>query len=336
MPSLVELGLPSFDEIEASLQSDSPHHWGLKSARNLSLISEPDRGSLQLLCPNPEMELIDNLGSTIIEVASRSIKGTPYHSVGSSFGPLLREVYYFICGVVTRSESTNDAFPIVVAHEFSAWESILKVPESMDRNRRIGLQGELWILWRALSNLGPDALASWNGPLSEQHDFRLAELDLEVKSTLSHSREHVVGTLGQLENSGGRALAVVSVQLKPAGSGPGASLKDSVDAISATLAAHPAVRKSFESKIASLGYREADPSVSKERFCLRTCPTIVPVDDDFPRLTNVSLASIMSSSAVLRVRKVAYTLNLDGLGLDIGSPSTPAALTTPDVGDLYA
>jgi hypothetical protein len=52
----------------------------------------------------------------------------------------------------------------------------------------IGLYGELVILERLL--LAGYGLDCWVGAAKEVHDFRLADSDLEVKTTTANSREH--------------------------------------------------------------------------------------------------------------------------------------------------
>ncbi|RZZ89660.1 PD-(D/E)XK motif protein [Pseudoxanthomonas winnipegensis] len=336
MSSVDPYGLPPFEEIEAALTSDAPRRIGLDTSRRFSLITEPEHGALWLLCPAGTQSLSTPLPTSVIDTSTRQIGDELHHQIGSRFSPLLREVYYFLGGVVHRAERSEEPLPDVVASELAAWEALLRIPSSMDRNQVIGLLGELWVLWRVLRNLGTGAIDCWTGPASEQHDFRLTMDDLEIKTTLSHSRDHAISGLDQLITTGQRSLSVVSIQLKPAGGGPGISLPDAISKVSQHLSSDPVSLKKFNDRLAAVGYRHDDDSRYSERYCLRSDPTLVPVDNEFPRLTVESLCAVLTSSSLRRIRKVIYTANLDGMGLALDSRDTPDALRPVDIGDLYA
>ncbi len=131
-------------------------------------------------------------------------------------------------------------------------------------------------------------------------------------------------------------LSVVSIQLKPAGGGPGISLRDAISRISQHLSADPVSLKKFNDKLAAIGYRHDDESRYSDRYCLRSDPTLVPVDSEFPRLTTESLSAVISNSSLRRIRKVIYTANLDGMGVALDSRAILDALLPLDSGDLYA
>jgi hypothetical protein len=206
----------------------------------------------------------------------------------------------------------------------------------MDNNQVVGLLGELWVLARVVGNLGPDGVDSWTGPASEQHDFRMPVDDVEVKTTLSHSRDHVISGLGQLAGRGSRKLHIASIQLKPAGAGPGMSLDEAVEAVRAVLSGSSASLRKFNEKLERLGYRSPEGPRYTDRYCLRSDPTLVVVDDQFPRITTELLADSIPESSLRRIRDVIYTANLDGLGVSIDSNAALKAIRPHESGDLYA
>lgn len=334
MSSIDPFGLPTFEEIEAALASDAPRRLGLNTSRNFSLIIEPEHGALWLLCPVGNQPLPTPSQTSVINTSVRKIGNELHYQIGSRFSPLLREVYYFLGGVVHRAEKSGEALPDVVASELAAWEALLLIPSSMDRNQVIGLLGELWVLWRVMQNLGTSAIDCWTGPASEQHDFRLAKDDLEIKTTLSHSRDHAISGLDQLIITEQRSLWVVSIQLKPAGGGPGISLRDAISTVSEYLSIDPVSLKKFNDRLAVIGYRHDDDSRHSDRYCLRSDPTLVPVNSEFPRITTESLSAVLTSTSLRRIRKVVYTASLDGMGMPIESALD--ALRSVDSGDLYA
>lgn len=336
MSSIGRFGLPPFEEIEAALASDAPRRLGLNSSRNFSLVIEPEHGALWLLCPTGNQSLPTPAQTSVISSSVRRVGDEFHYQIGSKFSPLLREVYYFLGGVVHRAEESGEGLSDVIASELAAWEALLRVPSAMGRTQVIGLLGELWALWRLIQNLGANAVDCWTGPALEQHDFRLATDDLEIKTTLSHSRDHVISDLDQLVTTGQRPLSVLSIQLKPAGGGPGISLCDAISRVSQHLTADPVPLKKFNDRLTAIGYRRDDHSLYPERFCLRTAPTLVPVNSEFPRITAESLSSVISNSSLRRIRKVTYTVNLDGMGSTLESLGASNALRPTGSGDLYA
>jgi hypothetical protein len=205
----------------------------------------------------------------------------------------------------------------------------------MDKASQIGLLGELWVLWRLIGNLGPAAIKAWTGPQMEQHDFRIEALDIEVKTTLSHSRDHTITGLNQLSMTSTRPISVISVQLKPAGGGPGVSLDQAIKRLSLRLSDDVPELEMFTEGLARLGYRTSDAEHYADEYCLRTAPHVIPVDQDFPVLTTAGVAKAMTPNALQRLRKVLYTVNLDGLGKDIDQ-SMIDSLAKPEKGDIDA
>ncbi|MDH1231571.1 PD-(D/E)XK motif protein [Stenotrophomonas sp. GD03930] len=336
MSGIDDYRLPPFDEIEAALATEAPRRFGLKTSREVSLITEPEHGALWLLYPADGKALSTVSTTSVIEMSTRRIGHVHYYQIGSQFPPLFREVYYFLCGIVHRAEISQDSFQDVVASELAAWEALLRVPDHLDRNQAIGLLGELFVLWRVLENLGATAIDSWTGPAREQHDFRLSTDDIEVKTTLSHSRDHTISSLDQLTTNHQRSLSVVSIQLKPAGEGPGANLGEAVKKIRLNLADHPVPLKKFNDKLATIGYRHEDDPRYLARYCLRTSPTIVRVDKNFPCITMETLSSSLPSSTLRRITKLTYIVNLDDMGFPLDQAGSPEALRHPDNKDLYA
>lgn len=336
MSSVDPFGLPPFEEIETALISDCPRRIGLSTSRNFSLVIEPEHGALWLLCPIGNQSLPTSSQTSVISTSVRKIGNELHYQIGSRFTPLLREVYYFIGGVVNRAEKFGEALPDVIVSELAAWEALLRTPRSMDRDQIIGLLGELWVLWRVMHNIGAGAIDCWTGPASEQHDFRLEVNDVEIKTTLSHSRDHAISGLDQMVTSAQRSLSVVSIQLKPAGGGPGISLRDAVSRIFQYLSIDPVSLNKFSDRLAAVGYCHDDDSSYSDRYCLRSEPILVPVDREFPRLTTELLSTVLSSSSLRRIRKVVYTANLDGMGLALDSWDAVDALRPLDSGDLYA
>jgi hypothetical protein len=166
----------------------------------------------------------------------------------------------------------------------------------------LGLYGELLVFNAVADQLTPDdALDSWIGPIREEHDFRLADQDLEVKTTSSESRTHRISSVDQLEPLPGRPLFLVSIQLTSGGT-DGESL---AQLISRTSDRCQRQRERFldlcggtwEGAVAAtVGYR------------LRHEIRVFDVTGEFPTLTRASLLALGIAGEVTDVR---YSINLD-------------------------
>jgi len=330
---MTSYGLPDFSEVEIALAADAPRRWGLASTRGLSVVVEPASHALWLLCPVTTYRKPDSI-TNIIEAKQWDVAGSASLAIGTRQSAFLREVYYFLCGVVHQAESSTGDIQTIVEGEIAAWASILRMPQVLDVKSQTGVLGELWLLWRMICNSGPGAVGSWTGPLREQHDFHTATEDLEVKTTLAHHRNHVINGLAQLTSKRGRPLFVVSVQLRPAGAGVGVTIPEAYDSIVARLDAHRAAAQEFKLAMEGCGYLDENRHMYTTRFALRSQPIVIEVDDAFPRITDQMLANDMEAAAVARLREVTYVVNLDGMGADVDVCNI-SDLMPPAAGDLY-
>jgi hypothetical protein len=176
--------------------------------------------------------------------------------------------------------------------------------------------------------MGSAALQAWTGPRRQSHDFRLANSEIEVKTTSGPGRVHTVNGLDQLVPSVGFDLFIVSLQITHAGSG-GATLEDAVDRIAAELRAEPEVERVFFELLAQSGYRVQDAPRYQRRRRLLGPALLVPVVDGCPRLTPEAIAFIAPPFAAERIRDVNYRIDLHGLGVPDGDPRFLGVLPAP-------
>jgi hypothetical protein len=183
-----------------------------------------------------------------------------------------------------------------------------------------GLLGELWLLERLIASRGPEALDAWQGPLGELHDFSVGGHGIEVKTTLSRERVHVVSSLRQLEPSEGTNLFVLSLQLRPDGTTGIPTLPEAIDLIAEQLRTDKTRAAKFAGLVRRVGYDEKHRSRFESRYRLRTKPVLVRVDERFPAITKRNLAAVLGDELSGRVVDVRYTISLDQLGHEDGSP----------------
>jgi hypothetical protein len=77
----------------------------------------------------------------------------------------------------------------------------------------------------------------------------------------------------------------------------------------------------FEKKLYAAGWRDRYTPRIRRRFRLRSTPLLLPVNADFPALTQDRVAA--AGMPLSRLREIAYSIDVGGLA---GEPSPPAAI----------
>ena len=175
-----------------------------------------------------------------------------------------------------------------------AYRGLLSRNPRLSEDQEIGLFGELIALNRLIDAIGEErALPAWLGPQSEEHDFVLEDYDVEVKTTRSERRTHVIHGLGQLAPTPGRPLRLMSVQVTRAGAADRAlTLPGMIERLRGRLRVG---RTHFDGKLADLGWQDAHADrLYTTRLLLRSEPRFYVVDDAFPALTPTGIARILT------------------------------------------
>lgn len=335
MSGLTALGWPSLEIVEAALSSPVPRRWGLLLNRPLTLVAEPDSGSIWIDHPTGHESPPTTIGTTVIVIRSRTEGGNHHVQVGGGSRPLLKNIYYFLSSVVGRLHESTEDFTSVVRGELTAWERLLRPPSALDEDAQVGLLGELWILCRLIHIHGSSALDCWTGPLREPHDFRLAFADIEAKTTISTSRDHVISGLNQLVAIPNRRLFLLSIQLQPAGGSAGMTLANAVDRTLQRLSGNSLSTQRLWEILDRVQYREADRHLYTQSYRLRSAPVLAEVNEAFPSLTINLLSRVIPVDSIQRFRKVEYQVNVDGLGENVDRQQAIPELNRGSAADLY-
>ena len=227
------------------------------------------------------------------------------------------EAYSLIAAIVDDLVAGRP-FYAATARSLASYRELLSLRGRLTEEKTIGLVGELLVLEHLLQQVDERiAVESWVGPLSEEHDFVLADFDAEVKSTLKERRIHVIGSESQLQPSYARPLWVVSIQLTRAGAGAeGFTLTDLVRRILATLTT---TATTVGNHLKAQGWRDADAELYSERYAFRSKPKAYLVDQQFPAITRGVLEEILTRPEL--VGHISYSV--DVTDLQAGKPPVP-------------
>jgi len=206
------------------------------------------------------------------------------------------------------------------------WRSILAARTRMSHQAEVGLYGELLVLEALLKQRRAEAVESWNGPLREEHDFSLGDVDLEVKTTSSERRQHWVHGLDQLVATPPSQLWLLSIQITRGGPQAGRTLGQLIDDV-ASLVEDPAMMTRLRDILARNAWREGERDLFSAAWRLRTKPLPLIVDDAFPRLTSGAL--VQGGVDTAAIRQVNYEIDVTGRAI-----SDPLDATLEAVVDL--
>jgi hypothetical protein len=237
------------------------------------------------------------------------------------FGNFYRLVAEVVAAVVEEGIDPDAA----LAGAVKRWEALISQPSLMAEQSQAGLFGELWLLERLIAVHGVGAVDSWVGPFRQPHDFRIGDVELEVKTTSGAKRVHTINGLNQLKPSVDCSLYLLSLKLANAGTG-GRTLPELVAAIESGLAGSQSALSRFRAGLTTIGYDRENALHYVRRRRLRDVPVLIPVGDGFPRLTADALEQVDPRFATERIGQVSYSIDVDGFGFAEGTEEFCAVL----------
>ena len=174
-----------------------------------------------------------------------------------------------------------------------------------------GLFGELFVLERMLEVgiSAVKALIAWEGPLDSLQDFILGMGGIEVKTTISEvGFLATVSSLGQLDEELRRPIFLAAVRLALHHSGT--TLFQKSDGIRKRIGNSQAALDIYETRLMQAGLLRSAAGQYTRRF-IHTSSVIVPLQEDFPRLTRANVHPA--------IKDARYEIDLDLAGAeDIG------------------
>jgi hypothetical protein len=260
----------------------------------------------------------------LVEMDSRSmvINGENVIEISTVNFRLYREFYAFACTVADGVQIASLTPARAVQSSLASWAALVERLAILSPEQQTGLLGELWMLERIAATKGwRDALRSWKGPDAEEHDFSLTDADVEVKTTVSEHRVHMIGSLTQLLPMPGRPLYILSLQFTQSGLGPGRTLTQAVTEAHASASADsPVFASDLDARLHQTGWRQEHGQYYRRRWNLRSGAKLITVDETCPAIVPDTLASL-GANRLSRLVQLSYRVSLEGLGSEDGSPA---------------
>jgi len=317
----------SWEELSAIIRdTEVPVAVRLDGDAVVYIFFDPASGRLGLRVPVGAAEL-DPSPLTHVEVARRRLNGENVVEIATRTTSLFPYFHGFCLSVADRIQLDGLDANRAVNECVERWKDLLQQVTLLTPERQLGLAGELWLLGRLATRLGPAAaLAAWTGPTNAAHDFRFGDFEIEVKSTSGEHRVHVISSDSQLVASVGCKLYLLSLQFALAGAEAGASLASRVSAIREQLK-EVALIHAFDAALSGgYGLDMAELGMYSLTIKLRTPPYLVPIDTHFPRVVPVDPAG---GETAARISDVHFRVDVEGLGFMAGSPEFEKVIGGP-------
>ena len=314
------------ETLAAYISSGVPSEQRVGDAPPCILGIDPARGELTLRTPATDSD-VDVSAYRIIHADLFEDLGeeTVWFRLTIDASGIEYEAYSLLQSVADQLQRGDDMERALHVALESYHDLLARAPR-LSEDQEIGLFGELIALERAIGNLGETAaLAAWLGPQSEEHDFVLPEGDVEVKTTRTERRIHVIHGADQFAPAPGRTLRLMSIQVTRAGaSAEGRTLPEAIGTLRGRLQRG---RTAFDDRLESLGWSDhRAESLYTARFLLRSEPAFYTVDDSFPAITTGGLARILARPDLVRL--VDYRIDVTTL-----DPCGPPASLVDDSAD---
>ena len=250
-----------------------------------------------------------------IDISSIQTQSGSYIEIKTTLPILFQEIYSFFVSVIDKIQLNQLSPYIAIDETLEGWRELLEKRTILSEEAQVGLRGELHVLRLLISVIGDDALLAWIGPQNQPHDFRLKNIELEVKATCGAIHAHIINGLGQLEPSPAHRLYVFSLRLTLAGAKAGSTLCDDIELTKRAFSL--AWQWKFERIVREkFGYRKEHASLYTSRLQVADKACLIPVDASCPRLSVPLLSSIPHRGSLSDFR---YRVNFEGLGFSEGS-----------------
>lgn len=263
----------------------------------------------------PDLSEYEHLSADIVRIGERA-----WAELLVDDSDVFRRALPAVWRIADRIQLEQLGFAAAVAATLADFRELLEGAPGLSAEREVGLFGELTVLDFLISGTsGSEAIAAWRGPNGDEHDFDLGCGDLEVKATTSEKRIHWIGSLGQLTPTLGRKLWLLSIQLTT-GLNDGVTIAELIGKLRSRLSG--ADQEVFNKKLYAVGWQDRYAAKVRRRFWLRSIPLLLPVNVDFPALTQERIAA--TGMPLSRLREISYSVDVAGLA---DEPCPPAAIS---------
>ena len=286
----------SYSNLELLWGGGAPLVLPIQGNPQCELQFDPTGGRIALVtdyqAPEPDLAKLQNISFEPMCVDGRDIA-----QITVKIDRNVHGAYGLLAAIADELQVQKSPLAAAVAAGVAQYKDMLTPRGGLTPEKEIGLVGELMFLDHAIRTIGPGpAVQAWKGPLSEEHDFVFDGFDVEVKTTISERRRHLITGLSQLVPRPGAALALLSVQITRGSEEIGLTLPGFVAQVRTLAGGHIV---DLDRLLAAAGWRADETDLYVIRWTPRAASKAFLVGADFPRITEAALVSVIPNAALL-------------------------------------
>jgi hypothetical protein len=323
--------LLGWERLSEHIQSQFPVLVPMGGTRGAAIGCDPSSHRLFLRLPSDVGDVLPASPYADLHIEARRDDGKPVIEIFTTSSHLFKEFHSFAELLTEEYEHSELSAATAFAAVVERWRELALRRDLLSPEEQLGLAGELAVLNALVRHHGPAAVSGWTGRMTaatpERHDFRVAAIDLEVKSTRSARRQHLIHGLRQLEPSAGHRLFLLSIRFEAAGFENGVTLGMRIADIRALLSSNVAAAKEFDEKLLTARYRDEDDMQYRDKTILADSPTLIPVDEKCPRLVASTIHGALGADLAARIAQdLTYRIDVEGLGTSLGTSTEARAI----------
>lgn len=301
----------TFATLDELWSTGAPMVLPIKGEPSCRLQLDPKNGLITLVTaydtPEPDVAKLKNVGFTAVSAGDDELAELTVRVEGSVHG-----AYGLLATIADELQVEKMPLAAAVAAGVARHRNVFAARGAMTTEKEVGLLGELLFLEYLIHQVGAGpATSSWQGPLSEEHDFTFDSVHIEVKTTSSERRRHVIHGLDQLVPLRGVPLSVLSIQLTRTAPDGGRTLPQVVAQVRKIAGGH---QVAVDAMLTSFGWQDDDADLYSTFWALRSQPRAHYVKGDFPAMTPDLVGPVVPNFALLS--DVSYRVDLTDLNYD--------------------
>lgn len=301
----------TFATLDELWSNGAPMVLPIKGEPSCRLQLDPKNGLITLVTPydtpEPDVAKLKNVGFAAVSTGDDEVAELTVRVEGSVHG-----AYGLLATIADELQIEKMPLAAAVAAAVTRHRNVFASRGALTTEKEVGLLGELLFLEYLIHQVGAGpAIASWQGPLSEEHDFTFDSVHIEVKTTSSERRRHVIHGLDQLVPLRGVPLSLLSIQLTRTSPEGGRTLPQVVAHVRKLAGGH---QVALNAMLASFGWDDDDADLYPTFWALRSEPRAYDVKGDFPAMTPDLVGPVVPNFALLS--DVSYRVDLTDLHCD--------------------
>ncbi|MDY5931239.1 MAG: PD-(D/E)XK motif protein [Candidatus Ornithospirochaeta sp.] len=221
------------------------------------------------------------------------------------------EVFFIVVSdLIAIASEEKDSYFMAIIERLSKWSDFFRNAKTgiLDRDKQIGLFGELCFIQEEIRNGYSHIVKDWRGPLRDVKDFIIGDTAVEIKTSIINATNRIhISDENQLDDSGFSQL-FLNVRILMQNQMDGMTLPELIDSIKDEVEDNQSLIDEIDEKLMHSGYREEFRDQYINRYEQTDYYWFVVHDTDdiqFPRIIPSDLAS--------GVRFVNYQIELSSL-----------------------